>query len=69
MPIVINSLSGERRIASGGGPAIVLTNAYASTSGLLFEQLNFDFQYAIKVTGTLSNDSASVPIDSLFYFK
>lgn len=69
-PIIIDSLNGAMRIASGGGPAIeLMNNNYASVSNLLFEQLNFDFQYAIKVTGTLSNDTASVPIDSIFYFK
>ena len=68
-PLVVDVVGGAVRLSSGGGAPVALTNNYASTSNLLFEHLNFSGQSAIRITGTLSNASASTSIDTTIIVK
>lgn len=68
-PIVLDVLDGVMRIATGGGPAVALSNSYVSVSDLAFSHEEFNFQSAIHVTGLLSNSVATSAIDNWFYIK
>lgn len=68
-PLVVDVIDGAVRLLSGGGLPVSLTNNYASTTNLLFEHLNLSGQSAIRITGTLSNASASTSIDTTILIK
>ncbi|HEY4499988.1 MAG TPA: type II secretion system protein [Candidatus Paceibacterota bacterium] len=68
-PIVLDLSGGVMRVATGGGPAMALSNGYVTISNLLFSHEVFDFQSAIHVTGLLSNSVATSALDNWFYIK
>ncbi len=68
-PIVIDSLNGAVRLASGGGTALPITNAFASTTNLVFQNLNLSGKTVIRVTANLAGQSSSTTIDNFILIK
>ena len=68
-PLVIDLANGVVRLTGGSGPAVPLTNSFASSSNLIFRRLDFSGQEAIRVTVNLENKTASSSLDYTIIVK
>ncbi|MDP3729190.1 MAG: hypothetical protein Q8R26_00325 [bacterium] len=68
-PLMVTLAQGVVSLGIGGGNALPLTNRFASTSGLKFEQLALGNQRAIRVSALLENTNATTSLNALIFIK